>query len=105
MPGEARLGDCISCNCPHGGIGFITSGSTKSSSEGIGSARLGDSTMCCICGMPGTIVQGSIKTIIDGMPGSRQGDSECGICLPGFDCCPHGRSGTLVGISPTVSFD
>ena len=105
MPGEARLGDFVVMNCPHGGIGVVVSGSPITFTESFNAARIGDRTTCLICGRSGKIVGGSPKTIIDGFPGTRKGDSTTGMCDVGARCCPHGRSGTLIGFSATTAFD
>jgi uncharacterized Zn-binding protein involved in type VI secretion len=75
MPAAARLGDSIS----HGGA--ITSASPDHVTDGIPTARLGDSAVCAIHGGV-TIVAGSGFTKVNGRPRARVGDAvSCGAVI------------------------
>jgi uncharacterized Zn-binding protein involved in type VI secretion len=102
MPAQARLGDYVNMNCPHGGIGMIVTGSGPKSDDGHRTARIGDTVICLSCGLSGTIVNGSPNVFTDPPNTARIGDNEVGTCDVGAPCCPHGRCGTIITGSPTV---
>lgn len=102
MPPQARLGDLVAMNCPHGGIGMIVTGSPTKSDDTHKSGRVTDTVVCLSCGKSGQIVSGSPNVFIDELQAARVGDNEVGVCDLGLPCCPHSRSGTIITGSPTV---
>lgn len=103
MPRQARLGDKVNMNCPHGGIGIIVSGDDFTSTDTKRAARLGDTVVCQKCGKSGTIVEGSPNVFISGKNAARVGDHESGTCDPGLcEFCPHSRHGIIIEGSGTV---
>jgi len=102
MPQSAILGSKVAISCPHGAIGTVVSGSGNVMTTNSPSARLGDAVICDCCGCPGNIVSGSPNVLVNNRPCARVTDATTGLCCPGFECCPHGRSGAIIAGAPTV---
>lgn len=82
MPGIARVGDstigtCYAHEDPITVSGVIVSGEPTVITEGMPTARLGD-TVVASCGHTGTIVSGSMKHFCGGMNVARLGDKVAG---------------------------
>ena len=105
MPAQSRIGDKVSMNCPHGGIGTIVSGSDDVFDNGPGVARKGDTVICDCCGCSGKIVSHSPTVFHDGLGAARINDTTTGICNLGLPCCAHGRAGSIKTGSPTTFLD
>ena len=99
---KARHGDLITIECPHGGIGIIESSSPDVFDNGEGAARVGDTTICLVCGMPGTIITGSSSVYNNMRQAARVGDMTTGTCNLGLPCCPHSRTGIIQTGSPST---
>jgi len=94
---QARLTDMVRIDCPHGPqIGYITTASEFSYSDGLGHARLTDTVVCSACGCEGHIVSGAEYTFTDGLKAARVRDVCVGTCSPGCKQCPHSRSGEII---------
>lgn len=75
MAGAARIGDALD----HGGS--ITSGSSDTLTNGIPTARVGDTAVCAVHG-PTTIVSGSPNVLTNGIPTARITDvTGCGASI------------------------
>lgn len=95
MPNVARVGDKVSMNCPHGGVGTIISGSSNITVNDRALAREGDIVQCDDCGKTRPIDFGSPNVFGNDPAVARVGDTSTGVCDPGFKCCPHVSTGTI----------
>lgn len=102
MPLSAIVGSKVAISCPHGAIGTVVSGSSNVKTTNSKCARLGDSVVCDCCGCPGSIIAGSPNVLVNNRPSARVTDATAGVCDVGAECCPHGRSGTIISGAPTV---
>ena len=97
MTAQARVGDLVKIDCPHGPVtGIITTGSRFSIVDSRKKARLTDTVVCTSCGKTGNIITGSFFTFADSLKCAKVGDKTSGTCDVGCKKCPHGRTGTIV---------
>ena len=61
-----RLGDGGGIDCPHGGYFQSVAASKTVFANGKGITRIGDTTVCVVCGMPGSHVSGSPNVFVGG---------------------------------------
>lgn len=64
--GVHRLNDTGSTNCPHGGTFSSIAGSGSVYVNGQPAVRVGDATICTVCGKSGTHTSGSGNVIVGG---------------------------------------
>lgn len=64
--GAHRKGDTGPTNCPHSGTFQSVGCSSTVFINGRGATRIGDSTVCILCGQPGSHVSGSTNVFIGG---------------------------------------
>lgn len=94
---QARLGDFVKIDCPHGPqIGVIVTGSSFSFADSRRVARLTDTVICLACGCSGHIVTGAKFSFSDSLMKARVGDKTSGTCDVGCEKCPHDRTGTII---------
>lgn len=96
MPAEARIGDQVTMNCPHGGTGTITSGSPNITANGQAVARVGDTVVCNLCGLSFTIATGSGLAKANGQAVARVDDIVVGTCNLHKPGCPHVVAGAKI---------
>lgn len=97
MPKQARIGDTVKIDCPHGPqVGIITTGSDITYDDGLKVARITDKVICTACGKSGQIITGSEYSYADGLKRARVTDVCVGTCDLGCKTCPHDRTGTIV---------
>lgn len=91
MPKQARLGDLIRIDCPHGPqLGTLNKGSDTVYTDGKKSVRITDTATCNCCGETYVVVTGSDYCYADGLKLARVGDTLTGTCSFGEKCCSHG---------------
>jgi uncharacterized Zn-binding protein involved in type VI secretion len=103
MSNQARIGDIVRIDCPHGPqTGIIVTGSQYDYADGIPIARLTDTITCTACGETGNIVTGSEYVYDQELKYAKIDDIGIGTCNYGCKTCPHDATGVIVTGSPTV---
>ena len=106
MRQAAKVGDKVSMNCPHGGIGTIVSGNPSAVVNGRMDARMGDLVVCDKCGKSRRIDEGSANIVSGGSLIAHVHNTATGPCDMHLRCCPHTSVGKVIsGSSNTQCSD